>query len=37
MGYVHIILNSSDYYFNGDEPIYEQEPCEDCSGELTEP
>ena len=32
MGYVYFLLNQSDYYFNGDEPIEEEEVCEDCGG-----
>jgi hypothetical protein len=30
-GVIEFMINSSDFHYNGDEPIIETEPCEYCS------
>lgn len=38
LGQIDVLINYADFHFNGDEPIYETESCEECggSGELIE-
>jgi hypothetical protein len=31
-GFVRVLMNPSDYYFEADEPIVETLGCEDCGG-----
>ena len=31
-GKIKILSNSSDYHYNGDDPIVEDQPCEECDG-----
>jgi len=31
-GYTFIMLNPKGYYYNGDEPITDKVPCEECGG-----
>ena len=30
-GYVYVLMNYADYHYNGEEPIYDWVPCEDCN------
>lgn len=31
-GTISVIKNNAEFYFNGDEPIIEDEPCDECGG-----